>query len=684
MTKTKTKSTKPPKKAVPAKKQSKAKTKAKPTKDTPKPPRKKSKMNDLLGRVLKALKPPENLTVSEWADRYRVLSTENSAEAGKWRTSRTPYLRDIMDAFTDDGVHRIALVSGAQIGKTEMLLNMLGYAICEDPASIMFVQPTLETAEDFSKRRISAMFRDTPAIKERVATGKARAGDNTIYKKTFLGGMLTITGSNSPSSLASIPARYVFGDERDRWAISAGAEGDPFDLLVARTTTFFNRKIVETSTPTIKDASAIEKSFKLGTQERWCSQCPHCGTFHNIIWRDIKFDYEEVKAGDEITHLVKRVEWQCPTCTERFTEIEMRNQPQKWIAENPEALKNGIRSFWLNAFSSPWVRWEYIVLRWLQAKDDPEKLKVVFNTLLGELWEIRANTEGISELLSRREEYEAEVPDGVIVLTCGVDTQDDRLEYEVVGHGYYGETWGIEKGIILGRPDDPAVWQRFDELITREFKFKSGASIRIAITFIDSGGHFTQEIYKQCLIRQPLRVFAIKGKGGQDVPYVTQPSTVAISGTKRKAKLFVLGVDAGKEQIAWSLNIKTTGARYMHFPKDEARGYDSNYFTQLTSEHLVPTRKNGRAALKWDLKEGYTRNEALDCRNYALAAFRALNPDLDAIMRRRKKTNEPRKNIAAVPARPKPQRETFTGFSGGFETMQRGRGSSFADDFNEW
>ena len=189
-------------------------------------------------------------------------------------------------------------------------------------------------------------------------------------------------------------------------------------------------------------------------------------------------------------------------CKERFG-IDMRKQPAKWIADNPDAYKKGVRSFWLNAFSSPWTPWEKIVLKFLDAKDDPQRLKVVYNTLLGQLWEDRGDLEDEDTMLARREDYgtrpdgtPVELPDGVLVLTCGVDTQDNRLEYEVVGHGKYGETWGVVKGYIMGRPDTPEVWQRLDDVVDHVYKFKNGRGLKISITCVDSGGHFTQEVYE--------------------------------------------------------------------------------------------------------------------------------------------------------------------------------------------
>lgn len=575
-------------------------------------------------------KPPEQLTVTEWADKYRRLSAENSAEPGRWKTNRTPYLKEIMDAFTDPKVHHLVIVASSQVGKTECEMNMLGYVIDIDPGPIMWVTPTVDNAKDFSKRRIAPMIRDTKPLRNKVSRSKSRDSDNTVLKKGYPGGMLTMTGSNSPASLASVPARYIFGDERDRWAVDAGGEGDPWRLLEARTTTFYNHKMVEVSTPTIKGSSAIETAFNLGTQEYWCVQCPHCGEYVFIRFDHIRFDYTSSKINGKKQYAVTSVMLACPACGAASTESEIRKQPHKWISKNPDAYKNGVRSFWINAFTSPWMSWKEIVLKFLEAKDDPIKLQTVYNTLFGELWEDRGTLEDEDTMLSRREEYEAELPEGVLCLTCGVDTQDNRLEYEVVGYGLNGENWGIERGRMIGVPSDDDVWERLDRVIDRSYLFADGKALKVSVTFVDSGGHYTQDVYEQCNARLNKRVFAIKGKGGEGIPFTRPPSKVDIikEGVKvGKAWLYIIGTDAGKVYIMSGLKVKEPGRRYSHFPSNPEKGYDSSYFAELLSEKMVYS--NGKWA--WVKLPGHDRNESLDCRDYANAAFRALNPNLDLI-----------------------------------------------------
>lgn len=610
-------------------------------------------------RALVNYKPPEDLTVSQWAAKYRVLSRESSAEAGPWRNERTPYLVEPMDAVTDPAVRHITVVASSQVGKSEVELNTIGYIIDQDPGSMLYIQPNLDDAKKFSRLRIAPMIRDSVRLKSKVSEVKSRDSGNTVLQKTFPGGMLTIVGSQSPSALASTPARYILGDERDRWALSAGTEGDPWALAEARTTTYYNAKLIDVSTPTIKGFSPIEKSFNDGTRERWCSQCPHCGEWSNIVFDDIKFDFDTVTVGRQKDYVVKSVEWACPACGCMSDEQTMRRQPTKWIAENPSALRRGHRSFWINAFASPWKSWASIVYAFLAARKDPQKLKVVYNTLLGELWEDRGDLEDEDTMLARREDYGTradgtpiELPDGVLVLTCGVDTQDDRLEYEVVGWGHYGESWGIKKGIIIGDPNDDEPWERLDDVVSHVYKFGNGRGLTISMTFVDSGGHKTQSVYKHCRERMNRRVFAIKGVGGDGVPYTKPPSKVKIVVNGRaigQTWLYSLGVDAGKTDIMNNLKVQEAGAKFCHFPKGEARGYDLAFFNGLLSEKLVMKTERGRTRWAWEKLPGHERNEALDCRNYAQAALRVLDPDMDAVERRLK-------GVQSQKAAPQPKR----------------------------
>ncbi len=611
-----------------------------------------NKLNAIAARST-AFNFPENLTVTQWADKHRRLSPESSVEVGPWRTRRTPYLKEPMDAFTDPKIRRLVMVAASQVGKSELLNNIIGYIIDQDPGSILFVHPTTIDAKEYSKLRIAPMIRDSKTLRAKVAEAKSRDSSNTILSKAYPGGILTLCGSTEAHALASKPIRYLLGDERDRWAISAGKEGDPWELARARQITFYNAKAVEVSTATIKNASAIETSFSEGTMERWCVACPHCGEYNNIVFSDIHFEYTEKEIRGKKIYEVTDAWYGCPSCGAVSVENEIKRQPAKWIAENPDAYKKGVRSFWLNAFVSPWLGWKDIIQLFLDATGDTEKLKVVYNTRFGELWEDRGNLEDEDSFMARREEYPAELPEGVLVLTCGVDTQVDRLEYEVVGHGHFGETWGIKRGMLMGRPGYPEVWEQLDDVIDHVYRFADGYGLRISLTFVDEGGLNTQDVRMACRERMGKKVFAIKGLGGSDIPYTAPPKKMQIMVSGKAVGTcwqYQLGVDAGKQAIMDSLRVKQPGTKYSHFPRNEGAGYDAAFFRGLLSERLV-YKKGRKKPWVWEKIPGHERNEPLDCRNYANAAFKSLAPDLDAVEKRMRAARSGRSTNTMQPAR---------------------------------
>ena len=619
------------------------------------------KINRTISKAISGFKPPENLTVSQWADKNRRLSPESSAETGLWRTSRTPYLKEIMDSFNDPKVRHIVMVSSSQVGKSEAMNNIVGYIIAQDPGSILFVQPTMADAKEYSKLRIAPMIRDCKTLRNKVTETKRRDSANTILQKSYPGGILTMCGSTEAHALCSKPIRYIFGDERDRWATSAGNEGDPWELAQARQITFYNSKSVEVSTPTIKGASAIEAAYSNGTMERWQTQCPHCQKYSEITFEQIRFDKEETAVrGDKKVYKVSNIFYICPKCGAVSSEAEIKKQHSKWIADNPEAYEaNKTRSFWLSSWVSPWASWESTIQLYLQALGNPEKMQVVYNTRFGLLWENRGDIESEDSILARREEYDAELPEGVLLLTMGVDTQDDRLEYEVVGHGHFGETWGIKKGLIMGRPDSNDVWDELDTVIDHIYRFGNGVGLKISCTFIDEGGHFTQDVRLRCRERMGKKVFAIKGRGGDGIPFTSPPKQQKIMKNGRlagKTYVFEIGVDAGKQIIMDNLHVQSAGPKYCHFPRRD--DYGGIYFKGLLSEHLV-YKQGHKNPWQWEKIPGHERNEPLDIRNYALAAAKALSPDYDVLENKLKNVvPSDTKAVATTAADSKPKPRT--------------------------
>ena len=583
---------------------------------------------ELLKATYELFRPPRRRTVSQWADENRILVSDSSSEAGRWRTDRAPYQREIMDAFTDPKIYEIDVMASAQVGKSEIQLNMIGEAVDEDPGPMMYVQPTKEMAEDYSKRRIAPMISACPTLREKFYAAKGKDSNNTISMKLFPGGSLAIIGANSPTDLASKPIRYLLCDEIDRFPDSAGTEGDPIALAERRTETFrHNRKIVKCSTPTIKGKSKIEKAFMKGTQEEWRTECPQCRSFSFIRFDDIRFDREEFRDEDgKKDWIVTNARWRCPVCQREIPEAEAKRLPAKWFARNPKALANEIRSFRLSAFMSPWSDWRDIALSFLHAKDDPQLLQVFHNTMLGESWELRESNSEPQQLYGRREHYNAQVPTGVLVMTMGVDTQDNRLEYEIVGWDRDEQSWGIQRGIIPGRPDAPGVWEEIDNLLEQEWEMANGMTLRISATFVDSGGHFTSDVYRQCARREMRRVFAIKGEPGEGKAYVRlmKKEKDAPKGTR-----FMIAVDSGKEAILYGAGVEEPGARFMHFPVGDDRGYDLEFFRGLLSEKQMLVRRRGQNVITWE--KVHERNEPLDCRNYARAAYKFFHWDFTKV-----------------------------------------------------
>jgi phage terminase large subunit GpA-like protein len=524
-----------------------------------------------------------------------------------------------MNAISDVHVKKVVLMWAAQMGKTDCaILNTVGFYMHLEPCPIMLLQPTVEMAETVSKNRINPMLRDTPILAELFAQ-KSRDKNNTIQEKQFPGGYLVMQGANSPAALASRPVRVLMMDEVDRYPITAGKEGDPVMLAHKRTTAFWNSKEVVTSTPTNKGQSRIETEYEHSTQEVWNVPCPVCGKYQPLTWAKIKFDAEQFREG--INRIVR---CECEFCGAVSEEYEWKQAGQrgKYIATYPTRK---VRGFFVNALSSTFTTWEEITEDFLTAIDERDKgniqlLKTWTNTALAETWDETGVSLEQDNLKERAEAYTAEVPEGVLYLTCGVDTQDDRFEFEVVGWGIGAESWGIIKGAIYGDLKGTDIWERLDEQLLKTFHKGDGTIMSITATCIDSQGHHALQVYRFCKDRWARNVWAIKGKGGMDVPYISNPT----KNNRASAPLFILGVDTGKCLVYDRLQVSNPGPGYCHFPI--GRGYDDLYYKGLTAEKLVMTYKQGVATRKWVLKDlGFRRNEPLDIRDYAQAAVEIAN-----------------------------------------------------------
>lgn len=599
-----------------------------------------AKTKRLFRKIFAVLKPPPDLTLSEWADKFRRLSAGSSAEPGRWRTSKAPYQKEIMDAITDISIRKVVIMSAAQVGKTDaMVLNPIGYYVHYDPSPIMVIQPTIDMAEKFSKEKLSPMIRDTPVIAERI-NEKSRNSGNTIMQKIFPGGFVTIAGANSPTGLRSHTVRILLADEIDGYPASAGSEGDPLMLATKRQTTYWNKKQVSISTPTIKGASRIEVEYEHSSKGEWNTPCPCCGELQPLVWSGVVFD------KDDLTE----INYVCSKCGVISSEAEWKEKfiDGKFVHEDPE---NPVKGFHLNTLASTLTTWREVVEKFLVANEEVKKgnvelMKVWTNTEMGQTWEEDGETIEDEELIKRRENYNCEIPADVLYLTAGVDTQDDRFEVEVVGWGPEYESWGIKFAALYGdtgNMQDP-VWDNLDAFLSQSFEKPDGSKLKIIVTCMDSGGHRTNQVYKFCKARFNRRIFAIKGSNDSAAAYIQKPT----KNNREQAYLFTIGVDTGKSWLMDRLKLSEPGPGFCHFPREDGRGYDEKYFKGLTSEKKVMRYKMGRPYFAWELKDRgeHRRNEALDCRNYATAAI-----EISGLPLKKPEDNEAKQKTRKPPAK---------------------------------
>lgn len=567
-----------------------------------------------------AWKVPPKLLVSDWADAYRRLSPESSAEAGRWRTSRAEYQREPMNAISDPIVKKVVLRFSSQTGKSECMNNILGYFMDYDPSPIMFLMPTEDVVKGYSQDRIAPMIRDTPVLSEKVVDAKSRDSGNTISYKKFIGGYVVFYGANAPAKLASRPIRVLLADEIDRFPMSAGEEGDPLKLAEVRQTTFWNKKTVVSSTPTIKGASKIDFEYEMSSQEVLHIACPNCGEYQPLIWANLKFRHFKEQETEKTGNKFELMGYACPHCGTIEGEVKWKKQMShaiKWVAGNPDV--KDIRGFHINALYSPWKKWESLVDDFLTAKKGgKEALKVFVNTMLAESWEDESDID-FNELLSkRRQYYNCIVPNDVVALTCGVDVQDNRLEYEIVGWSVGRVSWGIQYGVIHGDPANDETWDKLSAVLFAQYERQDGVRLSIMATCIDSGGHKTEQVYKYCKAHFLQNVYAIKGQGGSGLPYVKIPKNTNDAGVF----LFIIGVDVGKDTLYSRLKVAYEDQYgFCHFPMESNRGYDDDYFKGLTSETKTTRYSKGVATITWEKRVSNARNEPLDIRNYATAAL---------------------------------------------------------------
>lgn len=582
--------------------------------------------NDWGKTFFKVCRPRSRLTGSQWADKFRYVAPGTSPEPGDWRTDRVPYLREPMDAATDKVTERVVMMFSSQVGKSEALLNIMGYYVDQEPAPQLFLQPTIEAAENFSKERIEPTFQYSPGLRDKLEEGKegrgtSRKKSTTIRMKHYPGGYIALVGANSPAGLASRPIRVLLADEIDRYGVTK--EGSPLKLAIQRTTNFHNKKHVFVSTPTIKGASEIEKYYLESDQRIYMLPCPHCGAEFEYKWEYVVWDKDE---NGEALPLTARIV--CPHCGEAARGA-YRPDPDilacgRWVPQNPGAKSRG---YHINSLCSPWVNLYELVQEFLLAVKNKDKdgLMEFVNLKLGETWDEALTQDDWNRLYNRRENYPiGTLPPGVLILTCGVDVQHTRLEATVYGWGVGKEMWGIEHHIFYGSPESPETWGQLDSLLMQKYKLFLGPEVTISCTCVDSGdGSYTNEVYRYTVQRERMRVFSIKGRGGIGVPFISLPTKNNAVG----ATLFNLGVDSGKSIFMNRLKIEEPGPGYVHYDAAESAGFTDVFFKQLTAEVFKQTFERGRVKMEWIKIR--PRNEALDCAIYGTAAIELLNPNFE-------------------------------------------------------
>lgn len=553
-------------------------------------------------------------------------------------------MRGIMDAVNEPLTREIVVMKPTQIGYTAALGNIVGYFIDQDPCPVLMLMPTLSVAEEWSKNRLAPMIRDTPRLRGRIKDPRSRDSGNTILSKTFPGGRLAIVGANAPSDLASRPIRIVLCDETDRYPLSAGAEGDPMTLASKRQQTYWNRKLIKGSSPTIKGVSVIERDYERSDKRKYFVACPHCHEHQTLRWEQVRWDKSKDEDGRNVHH-PETAHYQCEHCGTLWTDAErwqaVAIAPRSRCPHTGEiggwkatAPFSGVAGFHLSQLYSSWVRLEDVVREFLEAygklpgtHPSVEKQKVWTNTVLAETWEDKGETVDLNNIANRGEAYGPDhLPDAALIATAGVDVQDNRLEVQVVAWGVGEEAWAARYEVLHGDPAQPHIWRELDRLLLEPLHTESGRTLRIKATAIDTGGHHTLAVYDFCRPRLARRVYPIKGRPGPNPIWPKRSSR-----TKTNHQVFLVGVDTGKDAIYGRLKIRPAAPGdavpgFIHFPAPNedagTEAFGREYFEQLTAEKVETRYREGRPYRVWVPIR--PRNEALDTMVYALAARMSL------------------------------------------------------------
>jgi phage terminase large subunit GpA-like protein len=526
-----------------------------------------------------------------------------------------------MLAASDPKIKKVVIMACTQLMKTELINNIVGFYIHQDPSPIIVMQPTVSLAETWSKTRLDKMLENTPALQGIIKSKRLRDSGNNVLEKEFPGGQISMVGANSPTELASRPVRVVLCDETDKYPASAGKEGDPIRLIEERSETFFNAKTILVCSPTIKGQSRIEQEYLNSDQQVYEMPCPKCGHEHELQWENVKW-----LGNDPLTAY-----YECPKCTHQWNEVE-RLRGIKLGVWRATAPFTGTAGFRASKLISPWKPLSDLVKKFLTAEKskDAQQKKTFINTQLARTYEEVGEAPDDERLYERsRNSYPINTcPKGVHFLTCGVDVQKNRLELEIVGWGKGKESWSIDYRVITGETATTAPWLELNKVLSETWQIEDGPSVSIKMLCVDSGFNTTQ-VYDWARKHPSNRVRAIKGRDqleqifgtGKDVDLNKDGKKL-----KRAVRVFPVGVSVLKTELYSWLNLKGAGddgnfpEGYCHFPS-----YGENYFKGLTGEQLVTRIVDGKPKSLWN--KTFEQNEPLDCRNYARAAAAMVGMD---------------------------------------------------------
>ncbi len=608
--------------------------------------------------------PLDVVGVADWAERYRRLPPDAAESGGQLiDLLRTPYVREIADCLNPDSlIQRVRVMKGAQLGLSTLGENFVGHTIHMNPGKIMYIMPTIDAARRVSNEKLAPMIADCPELCERVASAGSKQKSNTTFDKEFRGGRLLITGANSPVGLRQTSVGRFIIDEEDAYNVTS--EGDPIKIVEKRAITFGRKiKILELSTPLVKGISRIESGFENSDQRIFLIPCPHCGHMQELDWGRFNKVPGDVFMTCEYPPCRKKIyESQKPFFLAKGRWHRRRHQVRAlesfeyehekleknflyWVRveDLDELLATGkvadmrqtIAGFHISSLYSPlgWYSWEQAVIEWLEAKKDPEKMRVFVNTVLGMPYEEDATSLRAEDLLTRcrsvfttTDGVHDGVPSRVVLLTGAVDTQDDRLEALICGWaasrcGNGIVCWALDHEVFYGDPGDRGVWDELDAFLSNTYTREDGAQLGVRLTCIDSGGHRTQNVYAHCRGRRD--VAAVKGRPGEGHPIARKPSKI-----KAKAGFPVylhnVGTFQCKSRIFSILSETYDGPSAIHFPADKD-WCNIDFFRQLTAERLMVKYRHGRPYREWTQTE--PRNEALDLMVYNLAALHYVSCD---------------------------------------------------------